>query len=67
MPKTTRRYVPPTKYSDADLDRLALLDLEVDLKCAEKYGHTEYAAFCRKQIERIKKNGERAHLVVLNG
>lgn len=59
-----RRYVPPKKYTDAELDAAAKTDLETDLRCAERDGLETYAADCRAQLARIAA-GERAHLVVL--
>lgn len=47
-------YRPKTTYSQEDLTRLAIEDLQVDLRCAIRDGLTEYAQNLEDAIARIE-------------
>jgi hypothetical protein len=56
-------YIPPRKYTEAELDAAARRDLETDLRCAERDGLVDYAERLRRALARID-GGESAHKVV---
>lgn len=49
-----RRYIPPRKYTHEELAIADMSDLAVDIVCARRDGHEDYAAECEHELAKLK-------------
>lgn len=49
-----RRYTPPRKYTREELAIADMSDLAVDILCARRDGHEDYAVECERELAKLK-------------